>query len=205
MVRAMKRGERGRAGRPPGSSGVVPSMRNGRSRKPQQGCPESFLSADLCLHALRQTLYIHYRHIRTSRPAPSVRSRLQVYARYARLAASARVSSSKIAPSTHTRRDADTRTRAPSTYARGCPRSTSFRIGPMKATLQIGRSMSSAALVCRSVSGQIHHQSHPSPSHHPDRRPLVNRCDPHTLIHRGQPRPTFRPPARRREHSRRGQ
>ena len=75
----------------------------------------------------------------------------------------------------------------------------------MKATLRIERSMSSAALVCRSGSGQIHHQSLPSPSHHPDRRPLVNRCDPHTLIHRGKPRPTFRPPARRREHSRRGQ
>ena len=201
MVRAMKRGERGRAGRPPGSSGVVPSMEKWSFPK---AATKSFLSADLCMHALRQTLYIHYRHIRTSRPAPSVRSRLQVYARYARLAASARVSSSKIAPSTHATRRGHAQ-RAPSTYARGCPRSTSFRIGPMKATLQIGRSMSSAALVCRSVSGQIHHQSHPSPSHHPDRRPLVNRCDPHTLIHRGQPRPTFRPPARRREHSRRGQ
>ena len=105
----------------------------------------------------------------------------------------------------HARDATRTRARAPSTYARACHRSISFRIGPMKATHRIERSMSSAALVCRSVSGQIHHQSHPSPSHHPDRRPLVNRCDPHTLIHRGQPRPTFRPPARRREHSRRGQ
>ena len=202
MVRAMKRGERGRAGRPPGSSGVVPSMEKWSFPK---AATKSFLSADLCMHALRQTLYIHYRHIRTSRPAPSVRSRLQVYARYARLAPGFRTRELIQNRTEHARDATRTRARAPSTYARGCPRSTSFRIGPMKATLQIGRSMSSAALVCRSVSGQIHHQSHPSPSHHPDRRPLVNRCDPHTLIHRGQPRPTFRPPARRREHSRRGQ
>ena len=88
---------------------------------------ESFLSADLCMHALRQTLYIHYRHIRTSRPAPSVRSRLQVYARYARLAASARVSSSKIAPSTHATRRGHAHARHPRTLgdAPGVPHSGS--------------------------------------------------------------------------------
>ena len=202
MVRAMKRGERGRAGRPPGSSGVVPSMRNGRSRKPQQS--RFFRQISVCTRCGRHFTYITGIFVHPGR--------------YQALGADCRCMRGTVCAlggfrtreliqnrTEHARDATRTRARAPSTYARGCPRSTSFRIGPMKATLQIGRSMSSAALVCRSVSGQIHHQSHPSPSHHPDRRPLVNRCDPHTLIHRGQPRPTFRPPARRREHSRRGQ